>query len=100
MNSIKFDRKALTQVYEILLRLENDKFNKIPKEIIKGIESNRDIEYETEFRQIEENMLPDTEKILTSIYTYYLTNKEEKHTILKMTELEKKKKYGDKRMFS
>jgi len=100
MNSIKFDRKALTQVYEILLRLENDKFNRIPKEIIKGIEANRDIEYETEFSQIQEDMLPDTEKILTSIYTYYLTNKEEKDTILKMAELEKKKKYGNKRMFS
>ncbi len=100
MNNIKFDRKALTQVYEILLRLENNKFNKIPKKIIKGIEANRDIEYETDFKEIEENILPDTEKILTSIYTYYLTNKEERDTILKMAELEKKKKYGNKKMFN
>ena len=100
MNNIKFDRKALTQAYEILLRLESDKFNKIPQEIIKGIKENRDMEYETHFSKIEKDILPDTEKILTAIYTHYLTNQEQKNTIFRMTELEKKRKYGHKKIFS
>jgi len=44
-------------------------------------------------------MLPDTEKILATIYTYYLTSQEEKNTIFQMIELEKKKKYENKEIF-
>jgi len=99
MKNIKFDRKALTEVYQVLLMLEKDKFNKIPRDIIDGIKNNMDVEYEIDINYIEKEMLPDTEKILATIYTYYLTSQEEKNTIFQMIELEKKKKYENKEIF-
>jgi len=94
MENIKLDSKALTEVYEVLLMLDKDKFDKIPKNIIEGIKNNRDIEYEVDINDIEENMLSDTQKILATIYTYYLATPEEKSTIFQMIELEKKQQYG------
>jgi len=44
MEDIKFDRRALTEVYQVLLMLEKDKFNKIPRDIIDGIKNNMDVE--------------------------------------------------------
>jgi len=99
MKNIKFDRKALTEVYQVLLMLEKDKFNKIPRDIIDGIKNNMDIEYEIDIHDIEKEMLPDTERILATIYTYYLASKDEKNTIFQMIELEKKKKYENKEIF-
>jgi len=99
MKNIKFDRKALTEVYQVLLMLEKDKFNKIPRDIIDGIKNNMDIEYEIDIHDIEKEMLPDTERILATIYTYYLASKDEKNTIFQMIELEKKKKYENSEIF-
>jgi len=99
MEDIKFDRRALTEVYQVLLMLEKDKFNKIPRDIIDGIKNNMDIEYEIDIHDIEKEMLPDTERILATIYTYYLASKDEKNTIFQMIELEKKKKYENKEIF-
>ena len=44
MVNIEF-ANAYTQVYEILKYLEKDEFNKIPKEVIEGIDKKRNIDY-------------------------------------------------------
>ena len=97
MNNKEFDIKALSQAYEILIRLDSEKFNKIPKDIIAGIKENRDKEYEFDSNNIDKNLLPDTKKIITAIYASFLTNIDEKRVIYRMMELEKKKKYLKKR---
>ena len=99
MEDLKLDKRALAEVYFVLIMLEEEKFNKIPKELVEKIKNNRDENYEFDLENLEENMLPDTERILATIYTYYLANKEEKETIFKMIELEKRKKYGNKELF-
>lgn len=99
MNNIKFNKKALSQAYEILLRLDDEQFNKIPKDIISSIKENRDEDYEMDFNNLENEILPDTKKIIASIYSSYLTNLEEKSIIFRMIELEKKKKYDNKNLF-
>ena len=41
---LNFDKRALTEVYEVLSLLEKSEFNKIPKEIISAIKNNMDKE--------------------------------------------------------
>lgn len=85
MVNIKFDRKALTEVYEVIIMLENKELNKIPKKLIETIKLNKDNEYEVDFQKLENGeMLPDTMKILAALYTYYLANEEEKNIINKL----------------
>lgn len=85
MVNTKFDRKALTEVYEVIIMLENKELNKIPKKLIETIKLNKDNEYEVDFQKLENGeMLPDTMKILAALYTYYLANEEEKNIINKL----------------
>lgn len=100
MGNVKYDRRALTEVYEVLLMLGTNQYKKIPENIISAIRENRDTEYEVDINEIEDNMLPDTEKILASIYMYYLANSEEKQMLIEMTELEKRQKYGTQVIFN
>ena len=95
MENLRLDRSALAEVYIILLMLPKEKLNKIPKELVEGIRCNREENYEIDMDKIEEEMLPDTEKILAAIYTYYLASGEEKNTIIQLIELEKKNKYKE-----
>ena len=83
--NIKFDRKALTQVYEILIEYE-DSIENIPKNMMKVIENNRDKEYVFDINEIENiELMEDTKRILTYIYTEFLSIGEE-HEILKQME--------------
>lgn len=85
MVNTKFDRKALTEVYEVIIMLENKELNKIPEKLIETIKLNKDNEYEVDFQKLENGeMLPDTMKILAALYTYYLANEEEKNIINKL----------------
>ena len=99
----KLDKRALSEVYAILLMLEKEKINQIPQELLDGIKNNRDEEYEVNFDELEDNMLPDTERVLATIYAYYLANNEEKKSIFQMIENEKKQnfkaKYGNNDSF-
>lgn len=91
MINTKFDRKALTEVYEVLIMLEKKEFEKIPCKIIETIKLNKDNEYEVDFFNIEEGkMLPDTVKILSTLYTYYLASEEEKSIINKLINTKQK----------
>ena len=85
MVGTKFDRRALSEVYEVIIMLEDKELKKIPTRLIEAIKLNKDNDYEVDFQNIEEgNMLPDTIKILSTLYTYYLASEEEKSVILKV----------------
>lgn len=100
MGNVKYDRRALAEVYEVLLMLGTNQYKKIPENIINAIRENRDTEYEVDINEIEKNMLPDTEKVLASIYMYYLATPEEKQMLNEMVELEKRQKYGTQVIFN
>lgn len=85
MVGTKFDRRALSEVYEVIIMLEDKELKKIPTRLIEAIKLNKDNDYEVDFQNIEEgNMLPDTIKILSTLYTYYLASEEEKSVIFKV----------------
>lgn len=85
MVNIKFDRRALAEVYEVIIMLENKDLKKIPEKLMEAIKLNKDNEYEVDFHNIENGeMLPDTIKILSTLYTYYLASDEEKNIIFKL----------------
>ena len=79
-------RKAFTEVYEIINNLENNDYNKIPKDVVQAIESNRDKEYEYFFDETvsltEQEMLPETKAILFNFFRDYLSTKEQKEKII------------------
>ena len=85
MVSTKFDKKALAEVYEVLIMLDKKDLTKIPKRLVEAIKLNKDNEYEVDFQDIEDGkILPDTIKILSTLYTYYLASEEEKNVIFKL----------------
>ena len=86
MIETKFDKRALTEVYNILIMLDREKFEKIPNNIITTIHDNMDLTYNIELDKIEDGeILEDTEKILSIIYTEYLATPEEKEIIEHLT---------------
>ena len=85
MFETKFDKKALAEVYNILVMLDREKFEKIPANVINGIHDNMDLSYDVELEKIEDGeILEDTEKILSVIYTDYLATPEEKEIVLRL----------------
>lgn len=78
------ESRAYTQVNYIINEMSEELRSKIPEEILKNIESKMDKSYEF---YIEENeledveLLEDTEKILSVIYTDYLATDEERKAI-------------------
>lgn len=81
--------------------MPNELKNKIPKDIILGIKDNIDKKYEFEINEenIDNiNLLEDTEKILSVLYTDYLATEEERKVIKnkeKMIFIEKEKRKKD-----
>ena len=63
---------AFTEVYEILNHLEIESYNKIPADLIKSIEENRNKKYEyildEELDLTEQPMLRETKAILFNIF--------------------------------
>ena len=85
MIETKFDKRALAEAYNILIMLEREKFEKIPTNVINGIHDNMDLSYDVELEKIEDGeILEDTEKILSEIYTEYLATPEEKEIVLRL----------------
>lgn len=95
------DKKAYTEVYKIIELLPNKLKNKIPNDIILGIKDNIDKKYEFEINEenIDNiNLLEDTEKILSVLYTDYLATEEERKVIKnkeKMVLIKKEKRKKD-----
>ena len=93
MVETNLDRKALSEVYSVLIKLDKSDFEKIPKDLIDAIELNLDENYEVNDFEIENGkMLEETEKILAVIYLDYLANEEEKQIVNKLQIIENLKK--------
>ena len=79
-------KQAFTEVLEILSYLSKDNYNKISKELINAIESNRDTDYlyyiDTTKSLEEQEMLEETKAILFNIYRDYLADDNTKQQIL------------------
>ena len=83
-----FDKKALTEVDQVLSMLEDKDLAKIPNKIIETIRTNKDNTYELDMQKLERGeMLEDTQKILGTIYSYYLASEDEKDVIFKLIKI-------------
>ena len=80
-------KKAYTEVYKILQKLNEEEYNKIPPEIIKSIKINREEKYNYELDSTltlkEQTMLPETKAILFNIFRDYLATPEQKSKIIR-----------------
>ena len=81
-------KNAYAEVYTILQELNEEEYNKIPPEVIKTIEANRNEEYEYELDDEldlkDQPMLPETKAILFNLFRDYLANPEQKTKIIRM----------------
>ena len=81
-------RNAYTEVYTILQDLDEEEYKKIPPEVIKAIEENRNLEYDFELDENlelkEQILLPQTKAILFNLFRDYLATLEQKEKIIKM----------------
>lgn len=81
-------KNAYTEVYTILQELNEEEYNKIPLEVIKTIEVNRNEDYEYELDdEVElkdQPMLPETKAILFNLFRDYLATPEQKAKIIRM----------------
>ena len=94
-------RNAYTEVYTILQDLDEEEYNKIPPEVIKAIEENRNLEYDFELDDDlelkEQTLLPQTKAILFNLFRYYLATPEQKEKIIKM-QMEERQQLEEKKM--
>ena len=96
------EAKAYTQVYFILQMLSVEDKKKIPENLIIGIKNKMDKNYHFDIEEDNETeLLEDTEKLLSVIYTDYLATKEERNIIknielkyINEREIQKQKKYS------
>lgn len=96
LEDCKFNRKALTEVYE-LLRLDEESVEKIPLNIWKIIEDNRDVEYEIDIENLDSNtMMTETKDIIIWLYMDYLAPEEEKNVLENMAKLQYEQKQKEK----
>ena len=88
-------KNAYTEVYEILSNLIEEDYQKIPPEVIKAIEENRNKEYEFELDDDielkDQNLLTETKAILFNLFRDYLATPEQKEKIIKMQNEERRK---------
>ena len=79
---------AFAEAYVILQYLDKEDFEKIPKELLKVIDENRNKDYEYEMNDeidIEnQEMLVETKALLFNIFRDYLALPEQKEKIIKM----------------
>ena len=88
-------KKAYTEAYFIINEMSEEMRSKIPDKIIKNIENRMDKTYEfyIEEEDIETaELLEDTEKILSVLYTDYLSTPEEREVILNKEKILAKQK--------
>ena len=74
-------KNAYTEVYEIIKQLDEEEYNKIPSEVIKAIEENRNTEYEFDLDEDielkDQELLPETKAILFNLFRDYLSTAEQ-----------------------
>ena len=78
------NQNAYKEVHEIIKILPNDEQQKIPQSLLKMIkEKANNANYEFDIENFyNDNLLEDTEKILSVLYTDYLSTEEEHQIIL------------------
>lgn len=90
--------QAFAEVYDIIMHLEKDLYNKIPKSFLELLEKNRDKEYKFNIDYLkdinEQYLLQDTRAILALIYIDFLCDEEQRLKLKEQEEilLEKSKK--------
>ena len=93
-------KNAYTEVYEIIKQLDEEEYNKIPSEVIKAIEENRNTEYEFDLDEDielkDQELLPETKAILFNLFRDYLSTPEQKEKIIKMQVEERRKNEQNK----
>ena len=96
--------KAFTEVYEILIRLNKEDFEKIPSEVIEAVKESRDPEYNFKFEKgvdiVDQNYMLETRALLFNIFKDYLANSKQKEIMtsifnksVAISEAKKKKMY-------
>lgn len=94
-------RNAFTEVYEILNYLDENDYNKIPKEILDVIEKNRNLDYiyyiDEKKDFLEQEMLEETKAILFNIFRDYLATDIQKEKIFKIQKNERLRLEEEKR---
>ncbi len=84
--SIK-QKNVYAEAFVILKHLEDDAYNKIPKEVMLAIEENRNLEYNYEMNEDldleKQPMMQETKAVLFNIYKDYIATPEEKAIIEK-----------------
>lgn len=87
----KLDKRALAEAYELLELLDDESYEKVPKEMLQAIKNERDIEYRIDIDSLlRGELMEDTKDILCAIYSEYLATDEEKEVIDKYKESLKK----------
>ncbi len=93
-------KNAYTEVYEIIEQLNEEEYSKIPPQVIKAIEENRNTEYEFELEEDielkDQELLPETKAILFNLFRDYLSTPEQKEKIIKMQVEERRKNEQNK----
>ena len=88
----RFDRKALTEVWEILNKYEEG-IEEIPEKYLWVIEDNMDKDYVFVIDDFDTTILrKDTKRIITYLYTNFLSTPEEKVVLKKLEEIQYKEK--------
>jgi len=88
----RFDRKALTEVWKILNEYEEG-IDDIPEKYLWVIEDNMDKDYVFIIDNFDTAVLrKDTKKIITYLYTNFLSTPEEKVVLKKLEEIQYKEK--------
>ena len=81
-------KDAFAEVYVILEYLDEEDYEKIPEELLKVIDKNRNKEYKyemnDEFDLSKQPMLVETKAILFNIFRDYLSTPEQKEKIIRM----------------
>jgi hypothetical protein len=80
-------KKAFTEVHEIINYLDEKDYNKIPIDVRRVIEENRDKEYQyfvdESMPLIDQKMLPETKAILFNFFKDYFATYKQKEKILR-----------------
>lgn len=97
-------KNVYTEVYTILQNLNEEEYKKIPPEVIRAIETNRNEEYKYELEDNlelkEQTMLPETKAILFNLFRDYLSTPEQKNKIIQMQKKERQKSELRKKQLS
>ena len=96
--NIKFNRQALKEVYEIINDYDEEELERIPEKIMRVIEDNMDNEYVFDIDNLDNNdLLPDTKRILTYLYTEFIAQGEERDLLKQIEKVQYEKYINHKR---